>query len=315
MKKKLTTLLIVMLTAVVTISASFDYRFDLLSFEPLHQEYTADRDRAGLDFQWLWVDDMPEGVWQNGLYYEFKPFGGGEGQATDGFDEAPWMAMIHLGETLGLARSTFTFDHWLSPVSFDFSFQGSMVLGMEGGMADMIGYDGVFFYGASASIADRFSLRIGLHHYCTHYGDGTLKLQRSISIVGAVMMQSYPQGEPVCNGSGCSIEEDSIVSDHICHSTFHSQYHGALEGEVEGNRGKPVVECECTPCKSQCLTKMDHCHPWSFIEAIGCLAFSSTKWLELVIQSILPNAFRHVIHPEPLEIETCTVPVSGVLLM
>lgn len=176
MKKRFTTLLIVFITALVALSAGFDYRFDLLSFEPLHQEYTADRDRAGLDFQWMWSDSMPEGVWQNGLYYPFLEVGGKDHQATDGFDESPWMGFMHLGETLGLARSTFTFDHWLSPVSFDFSFQGSMVLGMEGGMADMIGYDGVFFYGASASIADRFSMRIGLHHYCTHYGDGTLKL-------------------------------------------------------------------------------------------------------------------------------------------
>lgn len=158
------------------IFADFSYSLDLLSFDPLHQEYTADRDRAGMDFQWVYVDEFPEGVYQNGTFFKFgKPFSG-DMWNVDGFDEMPWMGMIHLGETLSLFRNNFEFDHWLSPISFDFAFQGSMILGMEGGMADMIGYDGVFFYGGSMRIADKVSMRLGLHHYCTHFGDGTIKL-------------------------------------------------------------------------------------------------------------------------------------------
>lgn len=158
--------------ALASASAGFGYKLDLLSFDPLHQEYTADRDRAGLDFQWLHVSEMPQGVYQNGHWFPFQEVGP---KCTDGFDTAPWMALIHLGETMGFFRSTFSFDHWLSPIAVDVSAQGSMVIGMEGGMADMIGYDGVFFYGATASIADRVSMRFGCHHYCTHYSDGTLK--------------------------------------------------------------------------------------------------------------------------------------------
>ena len=165
--------------------AGFSYRFDLLSFDPLHQEYTADRDRAGLDFQWTYVWGWPDGVYQSswdgsGLtFYPFQSAPGvkpGGSTVSDGYDEFPWMGLIHLGETLGLARNTFSFDHWLSPISIGFAFQGSLLLGFEGGMADMVGYDGVFFYGAEMSVADKVSMRFGLHHYCTHYGDGTLKL-------------------------------------------------------------------------------------------------------------------------------------------
>lgn len=76
---------------------------------------------------------------------------------------------------MSFLRSTFTFYSFLSPFSFDLSFQPVLNLVFEGAMADMIGYDGVFFYGASLSIGDFFSARFGAHHYCNHYGDSVLK--------------------------------------------------------------------------------------------------------------------------------------------
>lgn len=47
---------------------------------------------------------------------------------------------------------------------------------MEGEVADTIGYDGVFFYGMTASVADMVSMRFGFNHHCSHYGDGTYKI-------------------------------------------------------------------------------------------------------------------------------------------
>lgn len=45
----------------------------------------------------------------------------------------------------------------------------------EGEFADTIGYDRIYFYGLTMSVADKVSMRVGLHHYCSHYGDAVWK--------------------------------------------------------------------------------------------------------------------------------------------
>ena len=182
--KRVISVLILSLLIPVMVSAGFSYQFDILSLHPLFAEYTADRDRAALDFQWLFVDEFPREVYQDTTRFDFGTprydYSGpatdnGSGDVNDGYEAEPMMGIIHLGETLGLFRHTFEFDSLLSPISFGLAFQGTLKFGMEGGMADTIGYDGIFFYGGEFRIADMISMRIGAHHFCSHYGDGTLK--------------------------------------------------------------------------------------------------------------------------------------------
>lgn len=78
---------------------------------------------------------------------------------------------IYVGETLNLFRNTFTFDNWLSPISFDFSVQFLLKFVFDVGITDLFGEDGVYFFGGTMRIADMLSLKIGLHHYSSHYGD------------------------------------------------------------------------------------------------------------------------------------------------
>ena len=166
MMRKLIALLFI-LCVCFSLSA-FDYKLDLVSFTPLYKEYDADNHRAALDFQYGAVyEGFPDYIYQNDGVFYFTD--------TEPLRMEPFVGVYHLGETLSLLRSTFTFDSWLSPIAFDFSFQGSLTGVMEGQMADLLGYDGEFFYGLTMSIADVFSLRFGGGHYCSHYGDGTYK--------------------------------------------------------------------------------------------------------------------------------------------
>ena len=47
--KRIISILVILLLVPFMISAGFGYRFDILSLKPLYREYTADRDRAGMD--------------------------------------------------------------------------------------------------------------------------------------------------------------------------------------------------------------------------------------------------------------------------
>lgn len=161
------------------LSAGFSWRLDLLSMEPLHKEYLADRDSAALQINYMDIyEGFPDHVFQDGrswddwkwdpTRFDFDP---GSRLMTEG----TWAAQIKLGENLSLFRNTFTFDHWLSPISFDITFSGIMDILMEGAFADMIAYDGAYFYGLTMAVGDFFSMRTGFHHICTHYGDAVMK--------------------------------------------------------------------------------------------------------------------------------------------
>lgn len=116
--KKVVLIFALALMLITTASAAFEYRLDLLSFDPLYKEYDADRSRASLDFQYAAVyDGYPTYIYQGENKFDFVD--------PEVLRIKPFVAIYHLGETLGLARNTFTFDHWLSPISFDFTFSGS----------------------------------------------------------------------------------------------------------------------------------------------------------------------------------------------
>lgn len=171
-KKKLL-LTLVVLFSLMAAFAGFDYRLELLSFDPVYKEYMADKNSPNLSFNYIYnFAGFPDHVYQDGRtgapdpkYFPLKSELAG----------APMMGQVKLGETLSLFRNIFTFDNFLSPVTIDFSVQGVFNMVMEGEMADMIGYDGIYFFGTTMSVADMFSLRFGVHHYCTHYGDAIIK--------------------------------------------------------------------------------------------------------------------------------------------
>ena len=163
----------------LSIWAGFDYRLELVSMKPLHKEYLADPDSASMQFNYMDIyRGFPDHVFQDGRSWDDWVWD------PTRFDFAPdsriltkgtWAGQVKLGENLSLLRNTFTFDHWLSPISFDFTFSGIIDFLFEGAMADLLAYDGAYFYGMTMSIADRFSMRFGFHHICTHYGDGIIK--------------------------------------------------------------------------------------------------------------------------------------------
>ena len=159
--------------------ADFDYRLELVSMKPLHREYLADPDKAALQFIYMDIyRGFPDHVFQDGRSWdgwEWNPTRFDFAEDSRMLTKGSWAGQVKLGENLSLLRNTFTFDHWLSPISFDYTFSGIIDILMEGAMADMIAYDGVYFHGLTLSIAERFSLRFGFHHICTHYGDGIMK--------------------------------------------------------------------------------------------------------------------------------------------
>lgn len=161
-------ILIALMLLVMACLFAFDYSLEFMSFKPIYDEYDADRNRATLDFQYAYVyDGYPTYIYQNDVKFNFND--------PEKWRVQPFIGIYHLGETLSLFRNSFTFDSFLSPLRFDFEFHGSITNAMEGHMADTIGYDGVYFYGLAASVADVVSMRFGYSHHCTHYGDGTYK--------------------------------------------------------------------------------------------------------------------------------------------
>lgn len=176
MKKTAVTFVLFLIVS-STLFASFQYQLDFLSFNPIHKEYFADRSRPDLSINYLFFfEGFPDRVLQDTYVDPGKP---NHTVTVYPFEfDIPAknkMVRLKLGETLSLFRNTFTFDNWLSPISFDFSMQGVLHFLFTGKFDDNIGYDGIFFYGATLSVADKVSMRIGMHHYCSHYGDAVLK--------------------------------------------------------------------------------------------------------------------------------------------
>lgn len=176
--KKTLTILLIALSSLMSLWADFDYRLDLFSFNPLYEVPMADRSKPELSLNLIYyAQGFPDRILQDNLHgnggyddYHIETF-----PLTEPFAGAPFMVRINLGETISVLRHTFTFDHWLSPIAFDFSWQGLLTWLMEGEFADTIGYDGIYFYGLTMSVADVVSFRAGLHHYCAHYGDAVWK--------------------------------------------------------------------------------------------------------------------------------------------
>jgi hypothetical protein len=142
--------------------------------DPLYKDYFADRARPAFSIDYLtFYEGFPDRVLQDKIIngeHDIKVW-------TFNRDIKPVnkMVQVSFGETLSLGRNTFTFDNCLSPISFDISMQGLLQSFYQGGFDDNIGFDGIYFVGGTLRIADFISSRIGIHHYCSHYGDSILK--------------------------------------------------------------------------------------------------------------------------------------------
>ncbi len=172
------TVLVVLLCLLCSLSIFAGYRLDLFAMDPLHDIYMADRNRSSLGFSMDYLfDGFPASVMQDqGTTEPPEVF------LLKDYD-IPMHSTIYVGETLSLFRNTFTFDNWLSPISFDFSIQFQLKFVHDVEITDLFGQDGVYFFGGTMSLADMFSLRIGLHHYSSHYGDAVFKNLESVDVI------------------------------------------------------------------------------------------------------------------------------------
>lgn len=171
MKKQILICLLLCLMGLSPLYSTYEYDFDMISLDPIHKEYFADRTRPDMSITTqFYLDGIPDRVLQDsdGEMKVFE-FGGD-------FTETGAQTLIKVGETLSIARSTFTFDSFLSPIAFDFSFQGVLQSFYTNAFNYGIGYDGIYFFGGTFRIGDVLSMRIGQNHYCSHYGEAIYKL-------------------------------------------------------------------------------------------------------------------------------------------
>ena len=177
MLKKIVALLSLYSVCILSLFANVDYQFDLFSLDPLHKEYFADRARADMSVVYLnYFEGVPDIILQdvevNAIDHDH------EVQVwklkRDLFDNS--MMQVKLGETISIARNTITFDNLFSPIAFDLSMQALIQSFYTEGFDNGIGYDGIYFYGGTFRIGDILSMRIGKHHYCSHYGDQVFNL-------------------------------------------------------------------------------------------------------------------------------------------
>ncbi len=182
MNKKSLLFIILCFFSISTLFANLDYRFDAFSLKPIYKEYFADRGRPEFSIgQINYYEGFPDRVLQDTHFEnpndprEFTVF------EFDGLihPENKFIA-LKVGETIALGRSTFTFNNdWLSPIAFDISMQALLQHFYRGSFDDTVSYDGIYFMGGTFRIGKVLSMRVGLHHYCSHYGDATLKRIRA----------------------------------------------------------------------------------------------------------------------------------------
>ena len=178
MKKKLLIFSVLFIIGLSSLAASFGYQFDLVSLDPLYKEYFADRKRPDTSINYLFYSEgFPDKVLQDvedGTAVKVWDFNKDENENK--------MFELKVGETIGLARNTFTFNSWLSPVALDLSIQGEIQTFYTAGVNESYGFDGIYFFGGNLRIADVFSMRVGYHHYCSHYGDEVYKKTNNVTV-------------------------------------------------------------------------------------------------------------------------------------
>ena len=179
--KKLSIILVVALVCLTSLFATFDYSLDFISLDPLHKEYIADKNSANIAFGYIHnFSGFPDHIHQDSLIVYPLEYKGQKG-----------MTQIKVGENFSLLRNTFSFDGFISPISFDFSIQAALSFILDDGITDIIAEDGVYFFGLTASVADKVSMRAGFHHYSNHYGDYVYKKMEQSQLLTFDRIQKY----------------------------------------------------------------------------------------------------------------------------
>jgi len=175
LKKKLFIGIILCLFCMSSLFSNLEYKFEILSFDPLHKGYLADKSCPEFSLNYSsFIEGFPTRVLQSDIknnenvieVYEF----------TGDIDPPGSLINVKLGETLSLGRSTFEFDSFFSPISLDVTMQGLAHNFYTGAFDGIMSYDSIYFLGSSFRIADKVSMRVGINHHCSHYGDMMLKL-------------------------------------------------------------------------------------------------------------------------------------------
>lgn len=88
----------------------------------------------------------------------------------------------------------FTYENSKLPkMEFEVNFAGSInTLFVIGGGSDTLDFDGSFFVGGAAKIADKYSLKFGMHHFSAHWGDELLEKFYDKYKAGAVKDSGTP---------------------------------------------------------------------------------------------------------------------------
>lgn len=108
---------------------------------------------------------------QERTFYDFLPYSE-EAQKPEHKESF----LMKGGISLGLARVSVESTKFTPSLDFELNLGGyvSTVMNLFS-KNDSLSYDGIYFLGASTRIANRVSLRFGLHHFSGHYGDELLE--------------------------------------------------------------------------------------------------------------------------------------------
>jgi hypothetical protein len=98
--------------------------------------------------------------------YDDVPIYNGDAYASENL-----YGQVKTGVNLGLFRLRIK-----NIIAAELTFQGGLNAVFQGfGGADMLGFDGVFFFGVNTELFNTIAFRYGYQHYSGHYGDETLK--------------------------------------------------------------------------------------------------------------------------------------------
>ena len=181
--KKIILLLILILVVSTSVFANLDIK--PLSFDPIYEAYNSSLWSTKLRFQYLMLlnESGPDSVLVSTPYDSSKHYHN-ETEETKKYDyvydtmnfRTPGSGQtsylrLSSGLNVGICKVSYESDN-LPTIQAEFSLQGSLNTVFESaGSTDLLGFDGVYFLGLNLGVGDMFTLRAGIHHYSSHYGD------------------------------------------------------------------------------------------------------------------------------------------------
>ena len=83
---------------------------------------------------------------------------------------------MRMGDSISLLRFTYDGNNKLPKMEFEATVAGALntLFNLEGN-SNCLGFDGTWLAALNARIADRYVIRLGMHHFSGHYGDEILE--------------------------------------------------------------------------------------------------------------------------------------------